>query len=308
MQISAVMVKELRERTGAGMMDCKRALQETSGDIEAAIDVMRKSGVAKAAKKAGRIAAEGTIVAKTAENRGQAVLLEVNCETDFVAKDENFQDFSQRLAAAVLEYSPASIETVKDLRLGNGDSGSVEETRQQLVAKLGENITVRRFARMKKPGDGALGVYLHGNRIGVIVDVSVDNPGLAKDLAMHIAAANPLYVDERDVPRDLLEREREIQLARARESGKPAAIIEDMVAGRMKKFILENTLSGQAFIKDPDISVATLLKENNARVNGFIRYEVGEGIEKKSDDFAGEVMQQAGLAKGKNNEQESDKG
>ncbi len=302
MQISAAMVKELRERTGAGMMDCKRALQETSGDIESAIDVMRKSGIAKAAKKAGRIAAEGTIVAKTDENMGQAVLLEVNCETDFVAKDENFQDFSQRLAAAVLEYSPESIETVKDLRLGNGASGSVEETRQQLVAKLGENITIRRFARIKKPDNGALGIYLHGNRIGVIVDVSVDNPGLAKDLAMHIAAANPLCVDEQGVPRDLLEKEREIQLARARESGKPAAIIEKMAAGRMKKFILENTLSGQAFIKDPDVSVATLLGKNNARVNGFARYEVGEGIEKKSDDFAGEVMQQAGLAKGETNE------
>ena len=292
------MVKELRERTGAGMMDCKKALQQTGGDIEAAIDEMRKSGVASAAKKAGRIAAEGTLVIKTDDGGNQAVLVEVNCETDFVARDENFQGFSQRLAATILgRETETGMETVGNLSLNKDGSQSVEEARQQLVAKLGENISVRRFTRMKKSDDGVLGIYLHGARIGVIVDLSPNNPDLAKDLAMHIAATNPLCINEQDVPKDVLDKEEEIQLAQARESGKPDNIIEKMVVGRMKKFLRENTLSGQAFVKDSDISIATLLKENNAVVHGFTRYEVGEGIDKKSDNFATEVMQQAGLSK-----------
>lgn len=278
------------------MMDCKKALQETSGDIDAAIDVMRKSGVAKAAKKAGRIAAEGTIVIKTDEAGNQAVILEVLCETDFVAKDENFQNFSRQLANGLLDRTDATVEGLGVLPLNGRQHRTVEEARQELVTKLGENIGVRRFARLYKTAGGILGTYVHGIRIGVIVDLSVDNPILAKDLAMHIAASNPLCVDERDVPQQVLEKERQVQLAQARQSGKPDEIIEKMVNGRMKKFVRENTLTGQAFVKDPDTSVAALLKANNAAVNGFIRYEVGEGIEKKEDNFAAQVMQQAGLA------------
>ena len=295
MQISASMVKELRDRTGAGMMDCKKALQEAAGDIDAAIDVMRKSGIAKAAKKAGRIAAEGTIVVKPAQTGNQAMILEVNCETDFVAKDENFQGFSSQLADTLLEQPGATADSAGELPLNNTGTQTVEDTRQQLVTKLGENISIRRFARLNKTAGGTLGIYLHGIRIGVIVDLSTDNPGLAKDLAMHIAASNPLCVNEEDVAPQVLENERQIQLAQARQSGKPDEIVEKMVSGRIKKFLRENTLTGQAFVKDPDTSVAALLKANNASVNGFIRYEVGEGIEKKVDNFAAEVMQQAGL-------------
>ncbi len=296
MQISASMVKELRDRTGAGMMDCKKALQETAGDIEAAIDAMRKSGMAKAAKKAGRIAAEGTIVIERGAAGSQAVILEVNCETDFVARDENFQKFSRELASTLLEQGNGTPESLADLPLNGTEARSVEEARQELVTKLGENISIRRHARVRQSRGGTLGIYVHGIRIGVIVDLSTDNPVLAKDLAMHIAAANPLCVDEQDVPRDVLEKEREIQLAHAGQSGKPEHIIEKMVNGRVKKFIQENTLSGQAFVKDPDTSVGGLLKANNAVVHGFIRYEVGEGLEKKEDNFAAEVMQQAGLS------------
>lgn len=297
MQISASMVKELRDRTGAGMMDCKKALLETAGDLEAAIDVMRKSGIAKAAKKAGRIAAEGTIVVKPDVTGNRAVILEVNCETDFVAKDENFQEFSGQLATGLLDRTDATMDTVAGLPLDGTDSQTVEETRQQLVTKLGENISIRRFDRIDNTSGGILGIYQHGIRIGVIVELSADNPGLAKDLAMHIAASNPLCVNEQDVPPQVLENERQIQLAQAGQSGKPDAIIEKIVSGRMKKFLRENTLTGQAFVKDPDTSVASLLEANNASVNGFIRYEVGEGIEKKADNFAAEVMQQAGLTK-----------
>ncbi len=297
MQITASMVKELRDRTGAGMMDCKKALQEAGGDIEAAIDVMRKSGIAKAAKKAGRIAAEGTIVVKPDQAGNQAVILEVNCETDFVAKDENFQGFSSQLANTLLGQPGATADSAGQLRLNNGGTQTVEDTRQELVTKLGENISIRRFARLNKTAGGTLGIYVHGIRIGVIVDLSADNPGLAKDLAMHIAASNPLCVNEEDVAPQVLENERQVLLAQARQSGKPDDIIEKMVSGRVKKFLRENTLTGQAFVKDPDTSVAALLKANNASVNGFIRYEVGEGIEKKADNFAADVMQQAGLTK-----------
>ena len=298
MQITASMVKELRERTGAGMMDCKKALQETAGDIEAAIEAMRKSGIAKAAKKAGRIAAEGTIVIAADEGAGQAVVLEVNCETDFVAKDENFQNFAHGLAGALLGQDEATPDALAALSLNGAGPGSVEASRQELVTKLGENISIRRHARVRKTSGGALGIYVHGIRIGVIVDLSIDDATLAKDLAMHIAAANPLCVAEQDVPQDELEKEREIQLVQAAQSGKPAAIVEKMVAGRMKKFLKENTLLGQAFVKDPDVSIAALLKQHQATVNGFIRYEVGEGLEKKEDNFAAEVMQQAGLGGG----------
>ena len=295
MQITASMVKELRERTGAGMMDCKKALQETAGDIEAAIEAMRKSGIAKAAKKAGRIAAEGTIVVAADEAADAALILEVNCETDFVARDENFQNFAQGLAAALLAQGDGSAATSATLSLNGAGPQPVEAVRQELVSKLGENISVRRHAGLRKSPGGTLGIYVHGIRIGVIVALSTDDAVLAKDLAMHVAAANPLCVSEQDVPQEVLEKEREIQLAQAAQSGKPQAIIEKMVEGRVKKYLRESTLLGQAFVKDPDVTVAALLKKNNAEVTGFIRYEVGEGLEKKEDNFAEEVMQQAGL-------------
>lgn len=298
MQISASMVKELRERTGAGMMDCKKALQETGGDIEAAIDEMRKSGIANAAKKAGRIAAEGAVVVQVSDSGDQGVVLEVNCETDFVARDDNFQRFARQLAQTILQRREArDLETLKSQPLG-GDSPTVEEARQQLAAKLGENISLRRFARVERTSAGVLGAYAHGIRIGALVDLSIDDPGLAKDLAMHIAAANPLCVGEQDMPAGVLEKEREIQLAKARETGKPEDVIAKMTDGRLKKFIAENTLLGQPFIKDTDVAVAALLQQRQAQAHGFTRYEVGEGIEKKEDNFAAEVMRQAGLDQG----------
>ena len=296
-KISASMVRALRERTGAGMMDCKRALQETGGDIDAAVDEMRKSGVTKAASKAGRIAAEGMIALKVDEKNGAAVLLEVNCETDFVARDENFQAFSAQLADALMQRAPDGPEALAALPLEEGGTLSVEQARQQLVARLGENVTIRRFERVRQNGAGCLGVYLHGVRIGVVVELSVAQPELAKDLAMHVAAANPLCVAEQDLPETLLEKEREIHLAQARASGKPEAIIEKMVAGRVEKFVRESALSGQPFVKDPDTTIAQLLAKHGAEVRRFVRYEVGEGIEKRADDFAEQVMQQAGLNK-----------
>ena len=298
MLITASRVKELRERTGAGMMDCKKALQETDGDIEAAIDLMRKSGVAKAAKKAGRIAAEGAIVIAREATGAHAVILEVNSETDFVARDENFQNFARGLADALLERGNGDVGLPAELSLAGAPARSVEEIRQELVTKLGENISIRRHKRVSQSRGGTLGSYVHGIRIGVIVDLAADNPALARDLAMHIAATNPLCVAEQDLPAEALEKEREVQLAQARTLGKPENIVEKMVNGRMKKFLQENTLLGQAFVKDPDITVAKLLSAHNAQVRGFVRYEVGEGLEKKEDNFAAEVMQQAGLSGG----------
>ena len=294
MNITATMVKALRERTGAGMMDCKRALQEAGGDIEAAIDAMRKSGVAKAAKKAGRIAAEGVIAAAMAEDQSRALLFEVNCETDFVARDEHFLAFSQSLATTALAGAPADLEAAGALPL-EGAGCSVEEARLQLVAKLGENISPRRFAILERPAGGALGLYLHGKRIGVIVSLSVDDLGLARDLAMHVAASSPLCVSPDELPASLMERERAIQLARAQESGKPERIVEKIAAGRLEKFVKENTLLGQGFIKDPELPVSALLQQRKAAARGFARFEVGEGLEKKQDNFAAEVMQQAGV-------------
>ena len=289
MQITASMVKELRERTGAGMMDCKKALQETDGDIDAAIENMRKSGIAKAAKKAGRVAAEGVIVIKT--GAGQTVMVEVNCETDFVAKDENFTRFVDNVAATILGSDVADVESLLALPMAGMEGQTVEEARQQLVVVIGENTSVRRFVRFQ--AEGTLGTYLHGVRIGVLVDVVDGDADLARDLAMHIAASRPLCVDESAVSGELLEKEKEIFTAQAAESGKPPEIIEKMVAGRLQKYLKEITLLGQPFVKDPDKTVAALLKEKGARVNAFVRFEVGEGIEKKEDNFAEEVMAQA---------------
>lgn len=294
MQVTAAMVKDLRERSGAAMMECKKALVETDGDIDAAFDHMRKSGAAKAAKKAGRIAADGAIVVQVSGSR--AAIVEVNSETDFVAKDENFVLFSNNVAETILQRNPANPEALAHEQLVNG-SDTVEVCRQQLVTKVGENISIRRFEIVEARG-GELVKYLHGNRIGVLINLQGGNSELAKDLAMHIAASNPNCVAEEDVPVELIEKEKEVQIAQAEQSGKPPEIAQKMVAGRIKKFIAEITLTGQPFVKDPDKSVGKLLTERNAVVNTFIRYEVGSGIEKKEENFAEEVMAQARGAEG----------
>lgn len=290
MAITASLVKELRERTGAGMMECKKILTETNGDIDAAIEELRKRGAAQADKKAGRIAAEGTIV--TVVEGSRAVALEVNSETDFVAKDENFVGFANSVAAAIAAHQPADIEALAAVSLESGST--VEEARQALIAKIGENITVRRFAITEAGAGELLGAYQHGNKIAVVANLSGGDEELAKDIAMHIAASNPVCVSAEDVPAELLDKEREIYAAQAAESGKPAEIMEKMVEGRIRKYLKEVTLLGQQFVKDPDLSVEKLLNSKGASVVSFVRYEVGEGIEKKEDDFVSEVMAQAG--------------
>lgn len=291
MQITASIVKELRERTGAGMMDCKKALEEAQGDIEAAIENMRKSGIAKAAKKAGRIAAEGQIVLRQDTKSGQAVILEINCETDFVGKDENFSRFANAVADTVLSGKPADINALNSLPLSGASGQTVEAARAELVAKIGENISVRRFVLQKNKG--IAGTYLHGVRIGVLVDLTGGSEGLARDIAMHVAASKPVCINASEVPQQLLDQEKAVFVSQAQESGKPAEIIEKMVSGRINKFLKEITLLGQPFVKDPDITIEKLLKSSNAVVNSFIRYEVGEGLEKKTDNFVEEVLAQA---------------
>ena len=289
MAVTAALVKELRERTGAGMLDCKKALVETDGDIELAIENMRKSGQAKAAKKAGRIAAEGVILTKV--EAGRATMLELNCETDFVARDEGFLKFGNELLELAAANNINDIDALNNAEL-NGSK--VSDVRDTLVAKIGENIAPRRVINVE--GE-TLGAYVHGNRIGVISILSGGSEELAKDIAMHIAAASPQYVKPENVPAEVVEKEKEIQIGIAMQSGKPAEIAEKMVAGRMKKFTGEVSLTGQAFVKDPSMSVAELLKNNNADVVNFVRFEVGEGIEKKTEDFAAEVAAQMEAAK-----------
>jgi elongation factor Ts len=288
MAITAALVKELRERTGAGMMECKKALVEMNGDIEAAAEHMRKTGMAKADKKAGRAAAEGLIVIKLSDDAKTAAMVEVNCETDFVAKDENFVKFANAVGDCALANKPADVETLSTLALADGNS--VEDTRKALIAKIGENMNVRRMSIME--AQGSLSVYSHGSRIGVAVDLVGGNDELGKDLAMHIAASRPICVDESEVPQVTLDKEKEIYTAQAQESGKPADIIEKMVQGRIKKYLKEITLLGQPFVKDPDQTVEQLLGKEKATVNAFVRLEVGEGVEKKSENFADEVMAQ----------------
>ncbi len=289
MNISAAMVKELRERTGSGMMECKKALTEANGDLEAAIELMRKAGLAKADKKSGRTAAEGCLCVKVAGDNKSAAIVEVNSETDFVAKSEDFIGFANGTAECVLDSSVASLDDLNAATLSSGTS--VDETRRALVFKLGENINVRRFERFASEG-GIVVSYLHGSRIGVLVELNGGDANLGKDIAMHIAASKPVCVDETGVPSEIIEKEREIFLAQAETSGKPANIIEKMVEGRIQKFLGEITLVGQPFVKDPDQTVAKLLKAQNASVARFVRYEVGEGIEKVESNFAEEVMAQ----------------
>lgn len=289
MAVTAALVKELRERTGAGMMDCKKALVETDGDIELAIENMRKSGQAKAAKKAGRIAAEGVILAKVAG--GAATMMEVNCETDFVARDEGFLGFGNKLLDLASELKLNDIDALNAAEL---DGVKVSDARDTLVAKIGENISPRRVITVE--GDN-LGAYIHGGRIGVLTILTGGDEELAKDVAMHIAAASPQFVKPSDVPAEVVAKEKEIQLEIAMQSGKPADIAEKMVSGRMNKFTGEISLTGQPFVKDPSMSVGDLLKSKGADVINFIRFEVGEGIEKKSEDFAAEVAAQMAAAK-----------
>ncbi len=289
MEITAALVKELRERTGSGMMECKKALTETGGDIDAAVELMRKAGLAKADKKAGRVAAEGMIAAVISNDGARGAMVEVNCETDFVAKGDDFAAFSGEVANVVLAKQPADVAAVADLPLSSGTS--VEETRRNLIAKLGENITVRRCAVLDS-ADGRIAAYLHGNRIGVLVAVQGGDEELGKDIAMHVAASKPVALGPDDVSPELIAKEKEIFSAQAAESGKPADIVEKMVNGRINKFLKEVTLLGQPFVKNPDISVEQLLKEKGAKVSAFVRFEVGEGIEKKTDNFAEEVMAQ----------------
>ena len=286
--ITTALIKELRERTGVGMMDCKKALAETDGDVEVAIENLRKAGAAAAAKKAGRIAAEGMIAQADATDGSAVLLLEVNSETDFVAKDDGFKGFAAAVAQTALDGNPADVEALNAMNVGDA---TVEEARQALISKIGENIGVRRFARLD---GGTLGSYIHGVKIGVIVKLEGGTTELAKDVAMHIAASNPNCISEADMPAELLEKEKEIFVAQARESGKPDNIIEKMIEGRMRKFLKENTLLGQAFVKNPEQSIEQLLKEGGASVVSYQRLEVGEGIEKKEDDFVAEVMAQAG--------------
>jgi elongation factor Ts len=276
-EVTASMVKELRERTGAGMMECKKALVEANGDIELAIDNMRKSGQAKAAKKAGRVAAEGVIISKISADKKYGVILEVNCETDFVAKDAGFLAFSEKVATAALNDRMIDLAALQ---------AKFEEERTALVAKIGENIGIRRVAEIS--GD-VVGSYQHGARIGVLVAANGADDELVKHIAMHIAASKPEYVDPSDVPADVVEHERNIQIDIAMQSGKPREIAEKMVEGRMRKFTGEVSLTGQAFIMDPSKTVGDLLKEKKATVASFIRFEVGEGIEKVEVDFAAEV-------------------
>jgi elongation factor Ts len=307
MSISASMVKELRERTGAGMMECKKALVETSGDMDSAIELLRKSGQAKADKKSGRVAADGRIV--IAVDGRKAAMTEINSETDFVAKDDNFQAFANEVLAIVAKdenfvaYAEAVAECVLNSDVDDveglaaetlADGRTVESARTELISKVGENITVRRFQRLEAADH--LGSYAHGARIGAIVSLKGGDAELARDIAMHVAASNPVCVDESGVPADTLERERRIFAEQAAESGKPPEIVEKMVTGRVAKFLKEITLLGQAFVKDPDVSVGKLLSNAGAEVTGFVRFEVGEGIEKKADNFVEEVMNQVNQA------------
>ncbi len=291
MAISAALVKELRERTGAGMMECKKSLVETDGDIEAAIELMRKTGLAKADKKAGRIATEGKVVVEFSDDFKKGVLLEVNCETDFVAMGDDFGNFASAAAKRILSDAPADVEALLAMPLEEG-SEDINTVLKTMIAKIGENMSVRRFVTFET--EGQLGAYLHGTKIGVVVDMQDGNAELIKDVAMHVAASNPKGLDESSLDAVELAKEKEIAAAEAANSGKPENIIEKIVAGKIKRFIKDNTLMGQAFVKDPDITVEKLVKDAGATVLGFTRLEVGEGMEKKQDDFAAEVMAQIG--------------
>ncbi len=285
--ITASMVKELRERTGLGMMDCKKALSEASGDMEKAIEDLRKASGLKAAKKASRVAAEGVVMVKVSGDGNRGVILEVNSETDFVARDENFLRFAGEALEMAYNENEASVEVLL--------SEGLEESRQALVQKIGENVSVRRIERLsfENANQGIVESYVHNNaKIGVLISLKGGDEALARDIAMHIAAVNPLVVRPEDVPEDVLAKESEIYAAQARESGKPDEIVEKMISGRLRKFVSEVSLLEQQFVKDPESTIRNLLEEVGADIVQFVRYEVGEGIEKEEEDFAAEVAAQ----------------
>lgn len=284
--VTAAMVKELRERTGLGMMECKKALVEAEGDIERAIDDMRKSGQAKAAKKAGRTAAEGAAVIATNADNTVAVMVEINSETDFVARDDNFLGFANKVAAVALAAGETDAAKIAELKLEDGST--VEEARQALIQKIGENIQIRRAAKLD--AEGAIGAYVHGAKIGVLVALKGGDAELGKDVAMHVAAVNPMVVSGDQVPVDVLEKEKEIIRAQPDMEGKPAEIVEKMLGGRINKFLKEVSLLDQPFVKDPNTTVGALVKAAGAEIVAFERLVVGEGIEKEEVDFAAEVQ------------------
>ena len=290
--ITASMVKELRERTGAGMMECKKALTESNGDIDAAAEALRKSGLAKADKKASRVTAEGRV--STAQSGGKAVLVEINSETDFVAKDDNFVAFTNAVAEAALPVEGTDIESLKDARLASGET--VEEGRAALISKIGENIQIRRIARVDSTNNVAS--YVHGGRIGVLVEVQGGDEELARGLAMHIAAMNPPHNKASDVPAEFIAKEKEIEMAKMsdKDRSKPAEILEKIISGKINKIVNEVTLYGQPYVLDTNLTVEKAVQAAGADVIGFQRLEVGEGIEKVVEDYAAEVMKQAGLA------------
>jgi len=291
MSITAQQVKELRERTGLGMMECKGALQETHGDMDAAADLLRKKAGAKVDKKAGRTAADGAIGLYLSADRKRAAMVEVNSETDFVAKGDEFMGFARDVAARVADANPADVAALGLLPLKDGAATTVAQSLEGLVMRLGEKMAVRRFTRYVSD-KGHLAGYVHGRKIGVLVELEGGDEALAKDIAMHVAASRPECVSRDQVPADAIAKEKAIFAEQAQASGKPATIIEKMVEGRVNKYLNEITLLGQPFVKDPDTTVEKLLKSNNAKVVRFARFEVGEGIEKKTTDFAAEVMAQ----------------
>jgi elongation factor Ts len=290
MSITAAMVKELRERTGSGMMDCKRNLKEANGDMELAIENMRKAGLAKADKKAGRVAAEGMIGLKASDDGKTVVMLEINSETDFVIKSDDFKGFVNSITEALLNSTIESVEELAGMVLASGES--VDDARRALVAKVGENISLRRCVRYSDVAGGTA-CYLHGGKIAVIVELAKQDDALGKDIAMHVAASNPAYVSADQVEEAEIQKEKDIFTAQALESGKKPEIVEKMINGRIKKFLSEITLEGQAFIKDDKMTVAQLTQSKDNSVIRFDRFEVGEGIKKEEVDFAKEVMEQA---------------
>ena len=290
MAITAALVKELRERTGAGMMDCKKALTATDGDMDKAVDVLREKGLAAAAKKASRIAAEGAVASFVSPDGKVGVIVEVNCETDFVAKTPGFQDMAKAIAKQIAVTAPADVAA---LLASEMDGQTVSAVVTAAIAKIGENMAVRRFARLEAAEDGLVAAYIHmGGKIGTLVNLVGGSAELGKDLAMQVAAANPQYLTREQVPADVLEHEKAVQREKARNEGKPDKIIEKMVMGRIQKFYKDVCLVDQEFVKDPDLTVAALLKQKAAKVSDFARFQLGEGIEKKKEDFAAEVMSQ----------------
>jgi elongation factor Ts len=291
--IPAETVRQLRERTGAGMMECKKALVETKGDLDAAAELMRRQGLAKADKKAARVAAEGVVVIEKSHDGRTAAMVEINCETDFVARGQDFRTFAEAVAKCALATRPERLEALAAARLADGES--VEERRRALVAKIGENINVRRYALLSSPDH--LGAYVHGTRIGALVAIKGGAASLAYDLAMHVSWSNPRYLSPAQVPPEVVAKEREILTSQAQSEGKPPEIVAKMVEGRLRKALNEISLTGQAFVKEPDVSIEKLLKGAGAEVLAYERFEVGAGIEKKTGDFVAEVMMAAGTGR-----------